>query len=167
VPAKFETLQAAKQYRTELNLRKGAYHPGYFIEELDIARDLSTTSVGEIMNINVTSRILSGVVIVDVSGRLCFLETALSEHVNELLDEGHLEFVLNLAAVPYMDSFGLGQLISIRNSIQGKGGRLVLLRPTDHVQQLLRISKLDTVFHVSGEEAQAVRSVHTNTAVSA
>jgi anti-sigma B factor antagonist len=168
VPAKFETLQAAKQYRTELNLRKGAYHPGYFIEQQDNARDLSTTSVGENMSsINVTSRILSGVVIVDVSGRLCFLETSLSEHVNELLVEGHLEFVLNLADVPYMDSFGLGQLISLRASIQGKGGRLVLLRPTDHVQQLLRISKLDTIFHISGEEAQAVRSVHTNIAVSA
>ena len=119
------------------------------------------------MNLSVTSRIVSGVVIVDASGRLCLLETSLSEHVNELLDEGHLEFVLNLAGVPYIDSYGLGQLISILTSIQGKGGRLVLLRPTDHVQQLLRISKLDTVFHISGEEVQAVRSVHTNTAVSA
>ena len=119
------------------------------------------------MSLNVTSRILSGVVIVDVSGRLCFLETSLIEHVNELLDEGHLEFVLNLAGVPYMDSFGLGQLISIWTSVQGKGGRVVLLRPTDHVQQLLRISNLTTVFCISGEEAQAVRSVHTNIAVSA
>jgi anti-sigma B factor antagonist len=167
VPAKFETLQAAKQYRTELNLRRGAYHPGYLIEQQDNARNLSTTSAGGVMSITVTSRILSPTVIVDVSGRLCFLETSLSEHVNELLNEGHLEFVLNLAHVPYMDSFGLGQLISIRTSILDKGGRLVLLRPTDHVQQLLRISKLTTVFQISGEEAQAVRSVHTNIAVSA
>ena len=108
----------------------------------------------------VTSRILSGVVIVDASGRLCFLETSLREHVNELLDEGHLEFVLNLAHVPYIDSFGLGQLVSIWTSIQSKGGRMVLLRPTDHVQQLLRISKLNTVFPIFGEEAQAVRSAN-------
>jgi len=107
------------------------------------------------------------VVIVDVSGRLCFLENSLREHVNELLDEGHLEFILNLAKVPYIDSSGLGQLISILTAIRGKGGRLVLLRPTDHVQQLFRISKLDTVFQISGEEAQAVRSVHTNIALSA
>jgi hypothetical protein len=39
VPAKFKTLQAAKQYRTELNLRRGAYHPGYFIEQQDNARE--------------------------------------------------------------------------------------------------------------------------------
>lgn len=121
----------------------------------------------EIMSLTVTSRILSSVVIVDVSGRLCFLENSLREHVNELLDEGHLEFILNLAKVPYIDSSGLGQLISILTAIRGKGGRLVLLRPTDHVQQLFRISKLDTVFQISGEEAQAVRSVHTNIALSA
>jgi len=119
------------------------------------------------MVLTVTSRILSGVVIIDVSGRLCFLETSLTEHVNELLGEGHLEFVVNLADVPYMDSFGLGQLISAWTSIKDKGGRLVLLRPTDHVQQLLRISKLTTVFQISGEEAQAVRSAQLNITASA
>ena len=160
VPAKFETLHAAKQYRTELNLRRGAYHPGYFIEQQEIARNLWTTSVGGRMRTVVTSRILSGVVIVDTTGRLCFLENSLREHVNELLDEGHLEFVLNLANVPYIDSFGLGQLVSIWTSVQSKGGRLVLLRPTDHVQQLLRISKLNTVFPIFGEEAQAIRSAN-------
>ena len=86
--------------------------------------------------------------------------------MNELLNEGHLEFVLNLAHVAYVDSFGLGQLISIRTSILEKGGRLVLLRPTDHVQQLLRISKLTTVFQISGEEVQAVKSVHTKMSLS-
>lgn len=45
VPAKFKTLQAAKKYRTELNLRKGAYHPGYVIEEQD--NGASTTPVGK------------------------------------------------------------------------------------------------------------------------
>jgi anti-sigma B factor antagonist len=164
LPASFKTLEAAKQYRAELNLRRGAYHPGYFIERQDNVRNLSTTSFGEIMRATVTSRILSGVVIVDVSGRLCFLETSLIKHVNELLNEGHLEFVLNLADVPYVDSFGLGQLITIRTSILDKGGRLVLLRPSDHVQQLLRLSKLTTVFDILGEETQAVRSAHTNIA---
>jgi anti-sigma B factor antagonist len=167
VPATFKTLEAAKQYRTELNLRRGAYHPGYFIERQDHVRNLLTTSIGEMMRLTVTSRILSGSVIVDVSGRLCFLETSLSKQVDELLGEGHLEFVLNLANVPYVDSFGLGQLITIRTSILDKGGRLILLRPSDHLQQLLRLSKLTTVFDISSEETQAVRSVHTNIAVSA
>ena len=63
----------------------------------------------------------------DVSGRLCFLEVALSEHINELLEEGHRRLVLNLADVPYIDSFGLCQLISIRTSIGSRGGQLVLI----------------------------------------
>lgn len=119
------------------------------------------------MSITITSRILSRVVIVDVSGRLCAHETSLSKQVNKLLDEGHRELVLNLTDVSYVDSFGLGQLISIWTSVQDKGGRLVLLRPTDRVQQLLRISKLDTVFHILREEAQAVASAHRDAAVPA
>ena len=119
------------------------------------------------MPVAITSRLVSGVVIMDVTGRMCFLEVALRDQVNELLDEGHLDFVLNLAGVPYIDSFGLGQLMSIWTSIRSKGGELVLLRPTDHVQQLLELTKLNTVFHISGEEAQAVRSARTKVTVSA
>jgi len=110
------------------------------------------------------SRIVSGVVIVDISGRLCFLDVALREHMNELLEEGHRNFVLNLAGVPYIDSFGLGQLIIIWTSVQSRGGQLILLRPTDHVQALLQLTKLNSVFHISGEEAQAVRSARRFTA---
>jgi anti-sigma B factor antagonist len=119
------------------------------------------------MPVAITSRLVSGVVILDVTGRMCFLEVALRDQVNELLDEGHRDFVLNLAGVPYIDSFGLGQLVSVWTSIRGEGGELVLLHPTDHVQQLLELTKLDTVFHISREEAQAVRIARTSVTVSA
>ena len=114
------------------------------------------------MPVAITSRLVSGVVIVDVTGRLCFLEVALRDQVNELLDTGHRDFVLNLAGVPYIDSFGLGQLVSIWTSIRSQKGELVLLQPTDHVQQLLELTKLNTVFHILGEEAQAVTSARTS-----
>lgn len=116
------------------------------------------------MSLSITSRIVSGVVVVDMSGRLCFLEVALHAHINELLDEGHRDFVLNLVNVPYIDSFGLGQLITIWTSIRSRGGQLVLLRPTDHVQKLFQLTKLNTVFHIAGEETQAVRSARTSLA---
>lgn len=114
------------------------------------------------MPLAITSRISSNVVIVDINGRLCVLDVGLSEHITELLEEGHLAFVLNLANVPYIDSFGLGQLITIRTSIRSRGGQLILLRPTDHVQTLFRITKLNTIFDISSEEAQAVKSARTN-----
>jgi anti-sigma B factor antagonist len=105
---------------------------------------------------------VSGVVIVDINGRLCFLDVALREHVNELLEDGHRAFVLNIANVRYVDSFGLGQLITIFTSIRSRGGQLILLRPTDHVQALFRMTKLDTIFHISAEEAQAIKGARTN-----
>ncbi len=114
------------------------------------------------MPLVITSRLVSGVVIVDMNGRLCLPDVALREHVNELLEEGHRAFVLNLANVPYVDSFGLGQLIMIWTSVRRRSGQLILLRPTDHVQELFRITKLNTIFHISAEEAQAVKSARTN-----
>jgi anti-sigma B factor antagonist len=119
------------------------------------------------MPLAITSRIVSGVVILDLSGRLCFLEVSLRDRVNELLEEGYREFVLNLADVPYVDSFGLGQLVTIWTSIRGKDGQLAFLRPTDHVQHLFQISKLNTIFHISREERQAVSSARMNSPVSA
>jgi anti-sigma B factor antagonist len=102
------------------------------------------------MSLSVTTRIEAGVIILDVSGRLRFLEVALLDRVNELLEAGHREFVLNLTQVPYIDSFGLGQLIAIWTSIGRKSGQMTLFRPTDHVRKLFQITKLDTVFHLSG-----------------
>jgi anti-sigma B factor antagonist len=114
------------------------------------------------MPLVITSRLVSGVVIVDMNGRLCLLDLTLREHINELLEEGHRVFVLNLAKVPCVDSFGLGQLITIFTSIRSRGGQLILLRPTDHVQELFRITKLNTIFHISAEEVQAVKSARMN-----
>ena len=114
------------------------------------------------MPLAITSRISSNVVIVDINGRLSVLDVALREHMNELLEEGHRAFVLNLGNVPYIDSFGLGQLITIWTSVRNRGGQLIFLRPTDHVQKLFRITKLNTIFQISSEEVQAVRSARTN-----
>jgi anti-anti-sigma factor len=108
------------------------------------------------MALAVTSRIVSDTVIVDVSGRLCFLEFGLREHINELLEKGQRNFVLNLAEVPYVDSFGLGQLITVWNSIRAHDGQMVLLRPTDRVQKLFEITKLNSIFHTSSDDAQAL-----------
>lgn len=111
------------------------------------------------MPLSIATRIEARTVILDLSGRLCFLEVALLDRVNELLEAGHREFVLNLAAVSYLDSFGLGQLIAIWTSIGKKSGQMTLLRPTDHVRKLLQITKLDTVFQLSGQGGPGVKSV--------
>ena len=114
------------------------------------------------MALAITSRLCSDVVIVEINGRLCFLDVTLQECLNELLEEGHRAFVLDMAKVAYVDSFGLGQLITIWTSIRNKGGQLILLRPTDHVQALFKITQLNTIFRISGEEKQAIKSARSN-----
>ena len=114
------------------------------------------------MPVSIECRLVSDVVVVDISGRLCFLEVSLLRQINELLEQKHHNFVLNLTHVPYIDSFGLGQLVTIWTSIRSRDGQLILLRPTDHVRELLKLSKLDSIFQVSIEEAEAVRSARTS-----
>ena len=114
------------------------------------------------MPLSITSRLCSGVVIVDIDGRLSLFDVALRECLDELLAEGHRAFVLNMANVAYVDSFGLGQLITIWTSIRNRGGQLILLQPTDHVQNLFQLTKLNTIFCISGEEANAIRAARSN-----
>ena len=114
------------------------------------------------MSLVITSTVCSGVVIVEISGRLRFLEVGLRERLNELLKEGHRAFVLNMADVAYVDSFGLGQLVTIWSSVRNKGGQMILLRPTDHLLALLQITKLNTIFRISENEAQAISSARSN-----
>lgn len=114
------------------------------------------------MSLNITSRIISGVTVVDVAGRMCFLDITLRDCVKEWLEEGHRTFVLNLANVPYIDSFGLSQLVTIWTSVRNRGGYVTLLRPPEHVQELLQLTKLNTVFNISTDEADAVREAVRN-----
>jgi anti-sigma B factor antagonist len=79
------------------------------------------------------------------------MEMALREQITALLNQGHREFVLNMTELDYIDSFGLGQLVSIWTSIRNKNGQLTLLKPGEKVLKLLEITKLNTVFHIESE----------------
>jgi anti-anti-sigma factor len=96
----------------------------------------------------ITSTIVAGEVIMDLAGRFCFLELRLRDQIRKLLEEGNRHFLLDLSNLTYLDSFGLGQLVAIQNSIQEAGGSLKLLRPPGHVQKLLQITRLDTIFDI-------------------
>jgi anti-sigma B factor antagonist len=109
------------------------------------------------MSLVIASRVVSGVVIIDVSGRLCVLEHELSPCIKRLLEEGYREIILNLAELSYVDSSGLGQLINVWSLIKDKAGSLILFRPTGHVKTLLQMTKLDTVFHTR-EDAQTIEN---------
>jgi anti-sigma B factor antagonist len=109
------------------------------------------------MPLVVKQRKLSDVTVLDLTGRLWILDLPLRDLLNNLLDAGDSHFVLNLAGVDYIDSSGLGQLVSMWSSIRKKGGHMTLLRPTPRVMKLFEITLLNTVFEIFDIEPDAVR----------
>ena len=80
------------------------------------------------------------------------------DRLRELVKENHKNILLNLREVTYIDSSGIGELVSGFTTITNQGGRLKLLSLTHRVKDLLQITKLYTVFDVHEDEAHAVRS---------
>ena len=107
------------------------------------------------MALTMTLRTLSEVVILHLSGRLCFLEFELRNKITALLEDGYRDFILNMEDVSHIDSFGLGQLFSVRASVHNRGGQLVLLRPIERVRMVLQIKKLQMLFQIFQDEREA------------
>src|SRR5215475_2113287 len=104
------------------------------------------------MDITVTTRKVSDVVILDLTGRLWVLDLPLRDIVKNLLEGSTRHFVLNLTGLEYMDSSGIGQLLSIWTSIKNKGGHMTIVRPSARIQRLFEITKLGTVFEFFDDE---------------
>lgn len=106
----------------------------------------------------VSTRQLNDITIVDLSGqiKLGAGSAALRDTVKELVAKGQKNIVLNLEGISYIDSSGLGELISAYASVRNQGGELKLLHLTNKVQDLLQITKLYTVFQVMDDEAAAI-----------
>jgi anti-sigma B factor antagonist len=108
----------------------------------------------------VATRQVDGVTILDLSGRITLGEgsVTLRDTVRDLLAKGSKNILLNLADISYIDSSGLGELVSAFTSVKNAGGELKLLKLTHKVQDLLQITKLYTVFDIKDDEAVAVSS---------
>src|SRR5438034_11447435 len=116
------------------------------------------------MALTIKQRNVSDVAVLDLTGRLWILDLPLRDLMNDLLGDGQRHFVLNLTGVDYIDSSGLGQLISIWTSIRNKAGHMTVLNPTKRVQRLLDITRLDTVFEIFQTENEAVQKARTASA---
>jgi anti-sigma B factor antagonist len=82
--------------------------------------------------------------------------SVLRETVKDLLSKGHKKILVDLGEVNYVDSSGVGELISAYTSARNQGGELKLLHLTKKIQDLLQITKLYTVFDVKDDEAEAI-----------
>ena len=112
------------------------------------------------MSMKATIRQINSVTVVDVSGRITLGEgcTQLRELIRGQVGKGNKHVLLNLADVTYIDSSGIGELVSAYTAISNQGGQLKLLNLTKKVHDLLQITKLYTVFDVHEDEAKAITS---------
>ncbi|MEQ1762986.1 MAG: STAS domain-containing protein [Pyrinomonadaceae bacterium] len=111
-------------------------------------------------DINISERQAGDVTILDLAGKVTIGEgsVALRSAIRRLLGEGKNKILLNLGSVGYIDSSGIGELVSSFTAVNKEGGSLRLLNLTQKIQDLLAITKLLTVFDVYDEEAEALAS---------
>ena|SRR5690348_16837471 len=110
------------------------------------------------MAMRASTRQIGTIAIVDISGRIELGEgsSVLRATVKDLVAKGQKHILLNLGEVNYIDSAGVGELVSAFTSVRNQGGELKLLNLTKKVHDLLQITKLYTVFDVHDDEASAL-----------
>lgn len=114
------------------------------------------------MSFRATSREIGDVTVIDMDGRITLGEGSALLHdlVREKLTHGHRKILMNLGGINYIDSTGLGELVSGYRLVKSEGGELKLLNLNKKVTDLLQITKLYTVFDIHNQEAEAVASFH-------
>ena len=128
------------------------------------------------MSLKYDIRQTGDVAILDLNGRLSLGEAVafgpgsdvgLSETIRELTKKGQKKILLNLAEVTYVDSSGVGQLVGALTTARNQGGDLKLLKPSSNVLDVLKTTKLDTVFDIRQDEAAAIQSFSKSAGASA
>jgi anti-sigma B factor antagonist len=112
------------------------------------------------VSVKLTVRQVGDVTVIDAEGRITLGEGSSSfrDTIRDLASKGDKKLLLNLADVSYIDSSGIGELVSAFTTVTNHGGQLKLLHLTKRVQDLLQITKLYTVFEVFDSETSAIRS---------
>jgi len=112
------------------------------------------------VSMKLVTRQVGDVTVVDASGRITLGEgsSAFREQIKELVASGHKKVLINMGEISYIDSSGIGELVSGFTTVTNAGGMLKLLNLGKRVQDLLQITKLYTVFETFDDEAAAIRS---------
>jgi len=108
----------------------------------------------------IVERTVSDVTVLDLKGKMTLGEgdELLKDKINSLLASGKKKLLLNLEAVPYIDSAGLAEVVRTYTTVSRQGGSLKLINLTKRIEDLLSITKLLTVFDTFDSEAEAISS---------
>lgn len=112
------------------------------------------------MALSISTRQLDGVTVLDLSGRITLGEGSvqLRDAIRDLISKGVKNILLNLGDVNYIDSSGLGELVSAFTTAKNQNADVKLLNLTKKVKDVLQVTKLYTVFDIYDDEASAIAS---------
>jgi len=112
------------------------------------------------VSVKLTTRKVGDVTVIDATGRITLGEgsSTFRDTIKEMTVAGNKKILLNLADVTYIDSSGIGELVSGFTTVSNAGGNLKLLNLTKRIHDLLQITKLYTIFEVFDDEAKGLAS---------
>ncbi len=107
-----------------------------------------------------TTSVDGDITILTVTGDLVIgePETTFKKAVTALLEQGRVNFLVDLSGVGFLDSSGLGALVRALTMAQKEGGQTKLLNAGPQVRKLLQMTKLDSVFEIHSDLEAAVSS---------
>jgi anti-sigma B factor antagonist len=118
------------------------------------------------MGVRLTAHQVRNIVVIEIFGRLTVLDQTLRESIHQFLKTGNRQFILKMSELSYIDSCGLGELLSVYASIRNLGGDLRILTPSARVRELLHITRLDTVFDILEDAAPFANNTAASSAMS-
>ena len=100
-----------------------------------------------------------GITVIDVKGQLIVgNRQELKQRVLDELETGARRFLVDFSGTGYIDSSGLGVLVSLSKKIREQGGELRLANLNDDLRTLFELTKLDTLFHIASNREEALAS---------
>jgi anti-sigma B factor antagonist len=119
-----------------------------------------TNKEGFSVALAIASREVDGVTVLELSGRITLGEGSvqLRDAIRDAIAKGQRNILVDLGEVSYIDSSGLGELVSAYTTARNQGAKLKLLKLTKKVHDLLQLTKLYTVFDIYDDEASAIAS---------
>ena len=112
------------------------------------------------MGFQISTRELDRIMVVDAVGRLTLSDsrTQLRDLIHVLSGNGQKKFLLNLAGLEFIDSDGMGELVRCYSFLRQRGGEMKLVHVTKKVQDLLELTRLNTLFEIYSEEQAALEA---------
>lgn len=109
---------------------------------------------------HIEERVVGNVTVLDLKGKLTLGDgdELLKDKINSLIQQDRKMILLNLEAVPYIDSAGLGEIVRTYTTVSRQGGKLKLVHLTKRITDLLMITKLLTVFETFDSESEALKT---------